>query len=606
MVNTRSTQHGSLQQGRGRGQFLNGNPASRTAPPPTAQHQHIPSQGALEKNGTREPNSSNSGPPELRPNPEPSQSQHSPRAIPIWIQNAQFKTYDGTKDLDDHLHTFCSVMQAQNASDALMCKIFPSTLRGNARTWYYSLQPSSISSYAELAAFFATKFSSHLLIKKRTFELMWVAQREGESLKNYMNRFNDAVLEIGSFNHGVGLATLIQGLKHERFRNSLTKYASATFDEANERSWKFIQAEEYALSGKPTPSKEIKPLTWRDEGHNKKRFKATQNRGPFLPKVDKPPTITPQPMSKQVTWTPFILPRSQILMQIKNKMELRRPLPMWSSLVSKGRPQAPQEASNRVGVGYQQAPPPLPPPSRIIHMITGALEAGGTSSKQQKLYVREVQHRNRVQKRKFDETNWKNQPITFSSVDFDGVITPHNDPLVTSKYDGPIYSFNNQPVPIEGVLKLNVAFDSGRTYVTPSVRFLVVKMASSFNIVIGRPTLIEIRVVVSQSHLCIKFPTPMGVATLKGNQEVARHCYMTSVTLPWRDKLVTPAPTQSEIPTAQQVMGVELLDYRPDSNARATKQKKWKRYSLTPMTLTGKHRSALNSSRKRGKNSSTS
>ncbi|GKV17105.1 hypothetical protein SLEP1_g27649 [Rubroshorea leprosula] len=138
----------------------------------------------------------------------------------------------------------------------------------------------------------------------------------------------------------------------------------------------------------------------------------------------------------------------------------------------------------------------------------------------------------------------------------DGVVTPHNDSLVTSiivnncevqrvlvdvgsapnvmyyhyfeslsldldttllqKYDGPIYGFNNQPVPVEGVLRLNVAFDSGRTYMIPSVQFLVVKMTLSFNIVIGRPTLTKIKAIVSQSHLCIKFPTPMGVATLKG------------------------------------------------------------------------------------------
>ncbi|GKV28774.1 hypothetical protein SLEP1_g37780 [Rubroshorea leprosula] len=500
----------------------------------------------------------------------------------------QFETYDGTKDPDDHLHAFYSVMQAQNASDALMCKIFPSTLRGNAWTWYYSLLPNSISSYTKLATSFATNFSSRRLIKKTTFELMRVAQREGESLKNYMNRFNDVVLEIVSFSQAVGLAALTQGLKHERFQDSLINHAPSMFDEANERSWKFIQAEEYALSGKPAPNKEL----------------------------DRPSVPTPQPMAKQVAWTPFNLPRSQILMQIKNKMELRRPLPMRSSPASRdqsrycdfhqdhghttkecnslkseleglaqkgllseyvsnkdqlkfvreqGRPQSSRDANNRLGVGYQQAPPPLPPPSCVIHMITGGLEAGGTSSKQQKLYVQEVKHPNRAQKRKFDETDWKNQPITFSSADFDGVVTPHNDPLVTSvtvnncevqrvlvdigsapdimyyhcfeslgldpallqKYDGPIYGFNNQPVPMEGILKLSVAFGSGRTYVTPSVRFLIVKMASSFNIIIGRPTLTEIRAVVSPSHLCMKFPTPMGVAALRGNQEIAQHCYMT-------------------------------------------------------------------------------
>ncbi|GLT87387.1 hypothetical protein SLE2022_054730 [Rubroshorea leprosula] len=44
---------------------------------------------------------------------------------PSGFKMPQFESYDGTKDLDDHLHAFYSVMQAQNASDALMCKIFP-------------------------------------------------------------------------------------------------------------------------------------------------------------------------------------------------------------------------------------------------------------------------------------------------------------------------------------------------------------------------------------------------------------------------------------------------------------------------------------------------
>ncbi|GKV07060.1 hypothetical protein SLEP1_g18868 [Rubroshorea leprosula] len=150
------------------------------------------------------------------------------------------------------------------------------------------------------------------------------------------------------------------------------------------------------------------------------------------------------------------------------------------------------------------------------------LEAGGLSSKQRKLYVMEVKRQNQAQKRKFDDADWKNQPITCTPTDFDIVVTPHNDPLVTSfiinnceRHDGPIYGFNNQPVQVEGVLTLNVVFGSGRIYVTPSVWFLVVKMAFSFNVVIGRPTLTEIRAMVSQSHLCMKFLTPMGIATLR-------------------------------------------------------------------------------------------
>lgn len=66
------------------------------------------------------------------------------------------------------------------------------------------------------------------------------------------------------------------------------------------------------------------------------------------------------------------------------------------------------------------------------------------------------------------------------------------DPTLLQRYDGPIYDFNNQLVPVEGMLTLNATFDSGQTYVTPLVHFLVVKIVSSFNIVMGWPTLIEI------------------------------------------------------------------------------------------------------------------
>ncbi|GKV27059.1 hypothetical protein SLEP1_g36267 [Rubroshorea leprosula] len=307
----------------------------------------------------------------------------------------QFKTYDGTKDPDDHLHPFCSIMQAQNASDALMCKIFPSTLRGNAQTWYYSLQSKLISSYAELAASFATKFSSHRLIRKTTSELMRVAQREGESLKNYMNRFNDAILGIDLFNQ-VGLVAIIQGFKHERFRDSLIKHPPITFDEANERSWKFIQAEEHALSGKPSPNKE-------DHGHTTKECHSLKSKLEGLAR------------------------KRMLNDYISNKDQLK-------FIREQGRLQGSWDASNKIGVGYQQPPPPFPPPSRIIHMIIGGLETGGMRSKQQKLYVRE--------------------------------------------------------------------------------------MVSSFNIIIGRPILTEIQAVVSQFDLCMKFPTPMGVETLRDNQEV--------------------------------------------------------------------------------------
>ncbi|GKV35996.1 hypothetical protein SLEP1_g44183 [Rubroshorea leprosula] len=530
--------------------------------------------------------------------PAPLNTKITQEPYPPGFRMPLFETYDGTKDPDDHLHAFFSIMQAQNASDALMCKMFPSTLRGNARTWYHTLRPNSINAYAELATSFATKFSSRRLIKKTTPELMRITQREGESLKNYMNRFNDAMLEVNAFDEAVGVTVVMQGLNHDRFRDNLVKNTPTTFDEVNQRSLKFIKAEEYVLS-KPQPPKEARTPIWRDESQSRKKFKPTQNRGPIpVPKLDRPSSSTLQTRPTPPSWTSFTIPRSQILMQIKNKMEMRRPHPIQSPAASRdhtrycdfhqdhghtteeckslkseleslarkgmlneyiqnrnlpkfvkeqgqaqGQAQGSRAPNNRDGVGYQQASPPLPPPSRVIHMIT-------------------------AQKRKIDEEDWKNQSVTFTSADFEGVVTPHNDPLVTSviinncEYDGPIYEFNNQPVPVEGVLRLNVAFGSGRTYVTPTVRFLVMKMPSSFNLVIGRPTLTEIRAIVSPPHLCMKFPTPMGIATLRGNQEAARHCYMTSVARPKDDPRATP------VEEVEKVEEVQLDDNDPSKKTQ--------------------------------------
>ncbi|GKU98082.1 hypothetical protein SLEP1_g11132 [Rubroshorea leprosula] len=383
----------------------------------------------------------------------------------------QLETYDGTKDPDDHLHAFYSYMQAQNASDALMCKIFPSTLRGNARTWYYSLPPRLISSYTEMASAFATKFSSRRLIRKTIFELMRVKQRDGESLKNYMSRFNDAVLEVSSFDQAVGIEAVIFDLKHDRFRDSLIKHAATTFSEVNDRSLKFITAEEYALAQNLPSSKNQNP-DWRDDNPSRKRMRMAQNRGSMLTSPTRVGRSNSTPPQQSTVVTPHNDPL--VTSVIINNCEVQRVL-----------------------VDTKSAPDIM-----YFHC--------------------------------------------FESLGLDLALL--------QKYDGPIYGFNNQPVPVEGVFTLHVAFGSGRTYVTPSVRFLVVKMASSFNIVIGRPTLTEIRAVVSQSHLCMKFPTLMGIATLRGNQEVARHCYITSVTQPTKGKDQTPEAIPQRIPDNQQVM----------------------------------------------------
>lgn len=197
-----------------------------------------------------------------------------------------------------------------------MCKILPSMLCRNAWTWYYSLVSRSINSYIEMATTFAIKFSSRWMIKKTTPELMSAVQWKRESLKNYMNKFNDAVLKINSFDQEMGIAVIIEGLTHEWFRDNLIKHPPITFNEVNDWSWKFIIAKEYALSSKSTTFRGNRKVVWREEGMSRKKNKIAQNWGLIsIVKFSRSEPITSQPQStKSSLWTPFTLPKSQILM----------------------------------------------------------------------------------------------------------------------------------------------------------------------------------------------------------------------------------------------------------------------------------------------------
>ena len=60
---------------------------------------------------------------------------------------------------------------------------------------------------------------------------------------------------------------------------------------------------------------------------------------------------------------------------------------------------------------------------------------------------------------------------------------------------------------------------------TRQLDFLVIDCPSSYNVIIGRPTLNRWKAATSTYCLKVKFPTDNGVNEVKGNQILARECY---------------------------------------------------------------------------------
>ena len=77
-----------------------------------------------------------------------------------------------------------------------------------------------------------------------------------------------------------------------------------------------------------------------------------------------------------------------------------------------------------------------------------------------------------------------------------------------------------------GTITLPVVVGAYPQQVTKDVSFLVVDCSSSYNAIIGRPTLNSWKAVTSTYHLSVKFPTEHGVGQVQGDQLVARECYL--------------------------------------------------------------------------------
>ncbi|KAL5554830.1 hypothetical protein UlMin_037066 [Ulmus minor] len=88
-----------------------------------------------------------------------------------------------------------------------------------------------------------------------------------------------------------------------------------------------------------------------------------------------------------------------------------------------------------------------------------------------------------------------------------------------------LYGFTGDSIHSEGVLNLLVDLGTPPCQHIQSVEFVVIDCPSSYNAIIGRPTLYAIRAVTSTYHLLVKFPTIGGIGILKGDQQASRDIY---------------------------------------------------------------------------------
>ena len=112
----------------------------------------------------------------------------------------QVEAYDNSRDLLDHLESFETFIHLQEVPDEIMCRAFPTTLKGPARVWFSKLTPNTISTFKELSRHFLTHFIGGQRCKRSWVSLLNIKQQDDESLRSYVTHLNKEALLIDEAN----------------------------------------------------------------------------------------------------------------------------------------------------------------------------------------------------------------------------------------------------------------------------------------------------------------------------------------------------------------------------------------------------------------------
>ncbi|XP_073062003.1 uncharacterized protein [Primulina eburnea] len=406
-------------------------------------------------------------------------------------------------------------------------------------------------------------------------------QQEAETLREFVQRFNNAALEIPAATPDIMISAFTQGLRGGEFFKSLVKKPPLSYDDLLARAEKYVNLEDAQwyrrMERRPGGSKvEGAEKGGRKRGAGEREEDRTSSRRQFSSHVP--------------------LDRSR-----DGVMEVRKPAGRWeksrrvgcsarlpsrdrregSSFRSRQRSRSPprrgqgppwinQRMGEQRGEGRcQDVPQELVEPRRgmnednhptreMIHMISEDA-TDGDCGRARKAHGRRLEN--------FEISRGAGLPqdpvISFGPEDLRGVVTPHNDALVVTttianydvakifvdngssvnvlfkstldqmKVEGfefepvstPLYGFAGHVIPPLGQIVLPLSLGTDPRRITKMIAFTVVDTFSAYNGILGRPALKDFRAVASTYHQKLKFPVGKGVGVLCGDQKVACRCY---------------------------------------------------------------------------------
>ncbi|KAL2251369.1 UNVERIFIED_CONTAM: hypothetical protein Sindi_2259200 [Sesamum indicum] len=250
-----------------------------------------------------------------------SQNKNSPFCNDILIQTVEpgfrvpdLRRYDGMKDPQEHVAAFEMVINLYGQTAPIIAKLFATTLMGKAQEWFTNLPRGSIETYEQLIQKFNFHFASKKRQKRSNTHLFNIRQRDEETLKNFMGRFNNETLEVQELRIDMLVSILIYGLRKGPFTSALARDPAGDVEQLMALAQKYIDEEEMNA---------IKDFEQRERDHAHRR--PTENREGSSSKSKQEKKKEPKYIPKFHNYTPLGMSREKALMMVENADVLKWP-----------------------------------------------------------------------------------------------------------------------------------------------------------------------------------------------------------------------------------------------------------------------------------------
>ena len=211
-------------------------------------------------------------------------------------------------------------MAVHSQDEALMCRVFPSSLGPMLMRWFDGLRTNSISSFKKLTQSFDSRFITCSRVPQPLDSLLSMSMREGESVKAYAERYWKMFNEIDGDFHEVAVRTFKVGLPSEHgLRKSLTGKPVTSLRQLMDRvdKYKRIKDDQQQEKGK------AKVIPQERKDFRSDRYSNNRPRRDYADQSGSHNT--------QVVGVVFREPVHQVLEKIKNELFFKRPNKMMGN-----------------------------------------------------------------------------------------------------------------------------------------------------------------------------------------------------------------------------------------------------------------------------------